>query len=66
MSAITDLKLATPYLDGHDAVSLILDAAVDADESAVPGLVLALASLLHMDERPAWTIIEDVRRGDWS
>lgn len=54
-------RLATPDLSGQDAVQAILAIAGEYDESAIPGLEVALGCLLHSDERSAYDLIMDAR-----
>lgn len=55
------LRLADEHMTGRGALDLILDAAANAGEAEVPGLVVALSSLLHADELPAVAVVEAVR-----
>lgn len=54
-------RLATSDLSGQDAVQAILAVAGEYDESAIPGLEVALGCLLHGDERPAYDLLVDAR-----
>ena len=55
------LRLADEHMTGRGALDLILDAAGNVGETEVPGLVVAVSSLLHADELPAAAVVEAVR-----
>jgi hypothetical protein len=55
------LRLADEHMTGRGALDLILDRAASCDAGEVPGLVAAVASLLHADELPAAAVVEAVR-----
>jgi hypothetical protein len=57
------LSLAAGSANVQDWVSRILDTAVDAPASEIPGLIEALEALLSIDERPAAELIDERRGG---